>query len=100
MAPWGLPCYAFFRHCLRASYRFMDLRRHASHLRVRAAAYVSGGRDRGGPGAETAELARLAGARCRRVPEAGHLESIKLAGEEVIRIALATFERGARAERD
>ncbi len=93
MAPWGLPCYLFFRHCLRASYHFMDLRRHAPHLRVRAAAYVSGERDRGVLGAETAELAQLAGARYRLIPEADHLESIKMAGEEVIRLALETFER-------
>ncbi len=93
MAPWGLPCYLFFRHCLQASYRFMDLRRHAPRLRVRAAAYVSGERDRGMPGAETAELAELAGARCRLIPEAGHLESIKMANEDVMRLALETFER-------
>ncbi len=92
MAPWGLPCYRFFRHCLKASYRFMDLRRHAPHLRARAVAYAAGGRDAGVPAAETAELARLAGARYRLVPGAGHLESIKMAGEEVIRLALETFE--------
>ncbi len=93
MAPWGLPCYLFFRHCLRPSYRYMDLCRHAPHLRVRAAAYVSGGRDRGTLPAETAELARLAGAGYRLVPDADHLESIKLAGEEVIRLALETYDR-------
>ena len=91
MAPWGLPCYLFFQHGLRASYRFMDLRRHAPHLRVRAAAYVSGGRDRGVLPAETAELAGSAGASHRLVSDAGHLESIKMAGEEVIRLALETF---------
>lgn len=95
MAPWGLPCYLFFRHCLRDSYRFMNLRRHAPHLRVRAAAYVSGGRDRGVLPAETAELAGLSGASHRLVPEAGHLESIKIAGEEVIQLALETFGRAA-----
>ncbi len=94
IAPWGLPCYRFFRHCLRASYRFMDLRRHAPHLRVRAATYAAGGRDRGVPEAETVELARLAGARHQLVADAGHLESIKLAGEDVIRLALETFEAG------
>ncbi len=100
MAPWGLPCYLFFRHCLRAGYRFMDLRRHAPHLRVRAATYVSGENDRGVLPSETAELAGLAGARClaaaryRLIPQAGHLESIKLAGEEVIGLALETFRAG------
>ncbi len=93
MAPWGLPCYLFFRHGLRVAYRFMDLRRHAPHLRVRAAAYASGERDHGVLPAETAELTRLAGASYRLVPGAGHLESIKLAGEEVIALALETFEQ-------
>ena len=92
MAPWGRPCYAFFRHVLRGAYRFMDLRRHAPHLRVRAAAYISGGGDRGVPPAETRELARLAGAVHHIVPEADHLESIKTANEEVIAIALETFD--------
>ncbi len=95
MAPWGLPCYLFFRHVLRAGYRYMDLRHHAAHLRVREAAYVSGERDRGVLPAETVELARLAGARYRLIPGADHLESIKLPGEEVIGLALETFERAA-----
>ncbi len=93
MAPWGLPCYLFFRHLLRAGYRYMDLRRHAPHLRVRAAAYVSGDCDHGVLPSETADLARLAGARYRLIPGAGHLESIKRAGEDVIGLALETFER-------
>ena len=71
----------------------MDLRRHAPHLRARAVAYVSGDRDTGVLAAETAELALQARAHCRVVPDAGHLESIKMAGEEVIRLALETFER-------
>lgn len=96
MAPWGWPCYAIFRHCLRQAYRFMDLRRHAPHLRVKAAAYVSGERDRGVLAVETRELARLAGADCRIIPETDHLESIKAASEEVIALALETFERAER----
>ncbi len=98
MAPWGLPCYLFFRHYLRASYRFMDLRRHAPHLRVREAAYVSGESDRGVLAPETAELARRAGARYRLIPRAGHLESIKMAGEDVIRLALETFRQASSAD--
>ena len=97
MAPWGLPCYLFFQHGLRTSYRFMDLRRHAAVLRVRTAAYVSGELDRGVRPAETAELARLARARCRLVAGAGHLETIKIANEEVIRLALETFEAAGRS---
>ncbi len=96
MAPWGLPCYLFFRHGLRAAYRFMDLRRHAPYLRARAAAYVSGESDLGVLPSETAELARLAGARYRLIPDAGHLESIKRAGEEVISLALETFEQAGK----
>ena len=99
MAPWGRPFYLFFRHCLRTSYRFMDLRRHAPHLRANAVAYVSGERDAGVHAAETDELARLAGGRYRLVPGAGHLESIKMAGEEVIRLGLETFECAVALER-
>lgn len=99
MAPWGRPCYAFFRHGLRGAYRFMDLRRHAPHLRVRSAAYVSGGDDRGVLPAETRELARLAGAECRIVPRADHLESIKQANEDVIRLALETFDQAVSTVR-
>ncbi|MCP3961139.1 MAG: alpha/beta fold hydrolase [bacterium] len=96
MAPWGWPCYQFFRHGLSGAYRFLDLRRHAPHLGVRAAAYVSGERDRGVLPAETAELARLSGAKYRLIPGADHLESIKHAGEEVLELALETFELAAR----
>ena len=95
MAPWGRPCYLFFRHGLRAGYRFMDLRRHAPYLGAREVAYVSGERDPGVLPSETAELARLAGARYRLIPDAGHLESIKLASEEVISLALLTFEQAS-----
>ena len=98
MAPWGLPCYRFFRYCLPASYRFMDLRRHASCLRVRAAAYVAGTGDRGVPAVESVELARRAHARYRLILGAGHLESIKLANEEVLGLALETFETASGTE--
>ena len=96
MAPWGWPCYTFFRKCLRTAYRFMDLRRHAPCLRAQAVAYVSGASDRGVLAAETRELARLAGGRYFVVPEADHLESIKKATEDVLAFALESFELAER----
>ncbi len=83
--------YRLFRRLFPRSHRFLDLRRHAPHLRVRAAAYVSGERDRGVLAGETRELAALASARCLVVPGAGHLTSIKVAPEGVIGLALQTF---------
>ena len=96
MAPWGWPCYTLFRNRLRAAYRFMDLRLHAPHLRVRGVAYISGELDRGVPSAETRQLARLAAGRFLLVPKAGHLESIKKATEEALTFALETFELAER----
>ena len=96
MAPWGWPCYTFFRRCLRSAFRFMDLRRHAPHLQAKAVAYISGACDRGVLAAETRELARLAGGRYFVVPDADHLESIKKSTEEVLAFALATFELAER----
>lgn len=92
-APWGMPCYLFFQHCWRHAYRFLDLSRHAPSLRVRAAAYVGGGRDSGVLPDETRELARLSRAECLIVPGADHLEAIKIAEKEVIALALRTFDR-------
>ena len=95
LAPLGYPFYLVFQHLLRSSYRYLDLRRHAPHLQVGAAAYVGGESDRGVRAEETRELARRAGGGCRTIAGAGHLEAIKTAGSEVIALALATFERGA-----
>lgn len=92
MAPWGWPCYAFFRLGFRSAFRFMDLRLHAPLLRARAVAYVSGAHDKGVFPSETQELARLAGGRCRIVDDADHLEAIKRDGEGIIALALATFD--------
>lgn len=97
MAPWGWPCYQFFRKCLSPAYRFMDLRRHTPHLRARAIAYVSGAGDQGVLPSETRELADLTGGRYFVVPDAGHLESIKKATEEVLDFALETFELAEKA---
>jgi pimeloyl-ACP methyl ester carboxylesterase len=89
--PRGRPLYLIFRTFLRGPYRFLDLRRHAPALRVKAAAYAGGEKDPGVWQEETRELARLAGARCLIVPGADHLEAIKRAQAEVIELALATF---------
>jgi pimeloyl-ACP methyl ester carboxylesterase len=93
MAPWGRPFYLFFRFALPAAYRFLDARRHASCLKARTVAYVSGERDPGIRPEDTEELASRAGAPFWIIPRAGHLGAIKTAGDEVIEIALATFEQ-------
>ena len=93
-APWGRPCYVLFRLLLPGVWRWLDLGTHAPHLRLRAASYTSGARDRGVRPEETAELARRAGARCLLVPGAGHLTAIKLATADVLGAALAVFEAG------
>jgi hypothetical protein len=96
-APYGLPAYLVFQHLFRRAYRYLDLRRHAPHLKLRAAAYVGGERDPGARPDETRELARLAGADSLVVPEAGHLQAIKAARGEIVDLALATFARGEEA---
>ncbi|MEM1204205.1 MAG: hypothetical protein AAGN66_13325 [Acidobacteriota bacterium] len=93
-APAGMPFYLFFQRVLRRAHRFLDLRSHAPHLRVRNVAYAAGGADRGIPVRETAELASLAGGPCLIVPEADHLEALRRDAPGVIDLALATF-RGA-----
>lgn len=94
MAPWGAPAYLVLRLVTPGAYRFLDMRRHAACLRLAAAAYVSGALDRGVRPEDTQALAAAAGAAHRIVPQAGHLESIKRAGEAVIALALATFDQG------
>ena len=91
MTPWGRPAFLVFRHGLPAAYRFLDLRAHVPHLKTRRTAYVSGGRDRGVPEAETRELARRAAGECLIVPKSGHLSSIKRANGEVVALAMKTF---------
>ena len=94
-APRFAPCYNLFERLLPRAYRFLDLRRHAPHLAVAAAAFVSGGVDPGIVPADTEELARLAGGECRVIAGAPHLGAIKRAPQEVTELALATFERAS-----
>jgi pimeloyl-ACP methyl ester carboxylesterase len=93
VAPLGRPFYLFYRHVLRRSYRFLDMRRHAEAFSLKAVAYVGGAKDRGVRPADTRELATRAGAPCLIAEGAGHLEAIKVANQEVIELALATFAR-------
>jgi hypothetical protein len=93
VAPLGRPFYLFFRYCLRAAYRFLDVRRHAGSMSLAAVTYVSGEGDRGVRPEDTQALASLAGGQCHVVEGAGHLASIKLAGETIISLALDTFQR-------
>jgi hypothetical protein len=97
MAPLGRPAYLFFRGAFRSSYRYLDARRHAPVFTPAAVAYVSGERDRGVRPEDTETLARLTGARCLIVPGAEHLGAIKLATEEILALALETFQRGEKA---
>jgi pimeloyl-ACP methyl ester carboxylesterase len=97
MAPLGRPFYLFFRHVLRGSYRYLDIRRHAPAMKLGAVSYVSGEKDRGILPEETRELAALAGGRALIVPGAGHLDSIKVANAGVIELALDTFRRAEEA---
>ncbi|MFP3941682.1 MAG: alpha/beta hydrolase, partial [Thermoanaerobaculia bacterium] len=92
------PAHALFRSIFPKTFRYFDLRRHAPGLQVARAAYTAGGQDPGIPAEQTRELARLAGAELLIVPEAGHLEAIKVAEEEVIALALATFRRAETSE--
>lgn len=93
MLPWGRPFFAFFKYCLPAWYRFLDLRAHAPALQVAAVSYVSGQLDPGVLPEETRHLAELANASCLIVDDADHLESIKRQTAKVIELALATFAR-------
>lgn len=95
MAPWGRPAYLFFRYVFPRAYRFLNARAHAGSLSLRAVTYVSGDRDPGVSPQDTLTLAASAGGQCRIVPGARHLESIKLANDEVLKLALDTFERAA-----
>lgn len=98
--PASAPFFLFFRFAFRPSYRFLDMRRHAPFLRLRAAAYVSGADDREVRPDDTHTLARLSQAEVRIVPDAGHLAAIKRDTRGVIDLALATFARAERAAAD
>ena len=87
------PAYLFYRTFLRRGYAFLDLRRHVPFLHARAVAHVAGGRDLGIPEAETRGLSALARSELLLVPTAAHLESIRLAHDDVVALALRTFER-------
>lgn len=93
MAPGMRPFFHIFQRAFPASYRFLDIRLHAPSLKVSAASYVSGERDRGVLPEDTRVLAEAVDGRCRIVPGAGHLGAIKAAQEEVVGLALDTFRR-------
>jgi pimeloyl-ACP methyl ester carboxylesterase len=97
MAPYGRPFYLFYRQVLRGAYEYLDVRRHAAALPLRAVTYVSGELDRGVRPEDTRTLAAAAGGRCLIVPGARHLESIKLATREILDLALDTFRRAEQA---
>jgi pimeloyl-ACP methyl ester carboxylesterase len=90
--PLGRPFYLLFRALFRRTYRYLDARRHAPHLKVERVAYVSGENDPGVRPEDTRSLAAAAGGEALVVPAAAHLEAIKEAREDVIALALATFE--------
>jgi pimeloyl-ACP methyl ester carboxylesterase len=97
VAPWGRPAFALFRRLFAASYRFLDARRHAAAFDLAAVAYVSGAEDQGVRPDDTAALARAARGVARVVDEAGHLGAIRRSPEELLALALETFERGVAA---
>src|SRR5436309_3046549 len=99
LLPLWRPAIRSFRTCFRSAYRFLDARRHAGAMPLAAVTYVSGERDRGARPEDTRALAAAAGGRCRIVPGAGHLGAIKVAGEEVLALALDTFRRAEEAPR-
>ncbi|HSS48498.1 MAG TPA: hypothetical protein VLX28_06100 [Thermoanaerobaculia bacterium] len=93
MAPLGRPGYMFYRAVLPSAHRFLDIRRHAGSMSLGAVTYVSGERDKGVRPQDTRSLAELAGGRSHIVAGAEHLGAIKIAGDEVIGLALDTFQR-------
>ncbi len=74
-------------------YRWLDLRSHAAYLGAAAATWVSGERDRGVLPEDTRALAAMAGGQAWIVPEATHLEAIKLQPDQLIALALETLAR-------
>lgn len=98
-APLGRPFYLFFRHVLRRSYQYLDMRRHAEAFSLRAVTYVGGAKDRGVRPEDIRDLAERARGHWEIVDRAGHLEAIKLANQEVIDLALETFARAEEPSR-
>lgn len=96
MAPQGRPIYLLYRTCLPSAHRYLDIRRHARAMSLDAVTYVSGERDRGVLPEDTLTLAELAGGRSHVVAGAEHLGSIKIAGDELIGLALDTFQRAEK----
>lgn len=90
------PAFRALRAAFPRTDRFMDMRNHAAHLRVRSTLYVAGGADPGIPETSTRDLAKRAGAACLMVERAGHLQAIKQAGGRVLGAALMTFEAAGR----
>jgi serine aminopeptidase S33 family len=99
LMPEQWPAYLCFERLAPRAFRYIDMRRHAPALGVRAAAYASGALDPGVTPLDTRELARLTGAETLIVPGAGHLAAIKLARREVLALALRTFERAEESAR-
>jgi pimeloyl-ACP methyl ester carboxylesterase len=93
MAPLGRPGYVLYRAILAPAHRYLDIRRHAGSMSLGAVTYVSGERDKGVRPEDTRALAAMAGGRSHVVAGAEHLGAIKVAGDEVIALALDTFER-------
>jgi len=97
--PAGRLAYLGYRTFLGAGYRFLDLRRHAPFLRARAVAHAVGERDPGIPVSDARTLAAAAGSELLVVPGAGHLDAIRQAPEQVVGLALRTFETAAERSR-
>src|ERR1700681_3237143 len=93
MAPLGRPGYVLYRAILAPAHRFLDIRHHAGSMSLGAVTYGSGERDKGVRPHDTRSLAELAGGRSHIVAGAEHLGAIKIAGDEVIGLALDTFQR-------
>src|SRR5436305_1645416 len=93
MAPLGRPGYVLYRAILAPAHRYLDIRRHAGSMSLGAVTYVSGERDEGVRPEDTRALAAMAGGQSHIVAGAEHLGAIKVAGDEVIGLALETFER-------
>lgn len=95
-APLLRPAFLLYRYVLRTAYRFLDIRRHARAMSLKAVTYVSGALDRGVRPEDTRSLAEAAGGRFHVVPGADHLGSIKIDGSEVLFLAIETFLKAER----
>lgn len=93
MSPWARPLYWIFRTFLGRAYSYLDIRRHAAACRGKKILYVGGDADPGIPVHSFEEMRDAAQAELLLVPGAGHLQSIKLAQDEILRRALELFRR-------